>query len=199
MLTMRVRGSVGGNPVARRCPTPPSCSSRSRRRGRRTFPPTAGSARIASVALPPLRLRSCPQPQRMTAGLRGGVELGDALQDHRAGMPASSAARSNVHGPRLRAQPLGAARVRREERAIRAAALEQVTMDGERDRQVGAGTNRQGGGPRAWRAASSADRPRSASRRGAAPRGCAAPGECRTPTDSRPRRRSGARRGSPGR
>ena len=32
------------------------------------FPATAGSAKMARTALPPLRLRSTPQPQRITAG-----------------------------------------------------------------------------------------------------------------------------------
>ena len=32
------------------------------------LPPTAGSAMIAAAAAPPLRLRSRPQPQRISAG-----------------------------------------------------------------------------------------------------------------------------------
>ena len=32
------------------------------------LPPTAGSARTAAAALPPLRLRSSPQPHRTSAG-----------------------------------------------------------------------------------------------------------------------------------
>jgi hypothetical protein len=34
------------------------------------FPPTAGNARIAIAALPPLRLRSRPHPHRMREGER---------------------------------------------------------------------------------------------------------------------------------
>ena len=44
------------------------------------LPATAGSAMTAAAALPPLRLRSSPQPQRMTRRRSDGVERGEALE-----------------------------------------------------------------------------------------------------------------------
>src|SRR2546426_12358396 len=61
------------------------------------LPPTAGSASTAIAALPPLRFRSSPHPQRISAGLL--VAYSCAMRASvAASTPATSAARSNVHG-----------------------------------------------------------------------------------------------------
>ena len=70
MLTIRVDGSLACNHIegenfkaaALLIEYPPPRTP--------NFPATAGSARMAMAALPPLRFRSTPQPQRMTAGFR---------------------------------------------------------------------------------------------------------------------------------
>jgi hypothetical protein len=68
MLTMRVRGSSAFTQL-RVMPQDAELLMAYPPPRTRNFPATAGRARIANDALPPFRLRSCPQPQRMTAGL----------------------------------------------------------------------------------------------------------------------------------
>ena len=87
------------------------------------FPPTAGNARIAIAALPPLRLRSSPHPHRMSAGELRRVELRDLLRGSPDRTPATSAARSKVHSCRAFAEAFGAERVIAQERLIGAASL----------------------------------------------------------------------------
>src|SRR4029453_19579069 len=65
--------------------------------GTPNFPATVGSARMAIDALPPLRLRSWPQPQRINAGLAFAYASAAARRAP-ASMAASCAARSNVQG-----------------------------------------------------------------------------------------------------
>src|SRR5512143_190566 len=60
------------------------------------LPPTAGSAMMAAAALPPLRLRSSPHPQRMSAGDDSAYRT--ANREMAAGSTSAiAAARSMVH------------------------------------------------------------------------------------------------------
>src|SRR5918999_5932484 len=60
------------------------------------LPPTAGSARTAIAAFPPLRLRSSPHPHRMSAGELSAYSV--ASRSTAAGStPATSAARLKLH------------------------------------------------------------------------------------------------------
>src|SRR5262245_27120359 len=61
------------------------------------LPATAGSARIAVVAEPPLRFRSGPHPQRNAAGLESAYNWAKRSMSA-AGTRVSAAARSRVHG-----------------------------------------------------------------------------------------------------
>src|SRR5207249_8693062 len=61
------------------------------------LPPTAGSASTAIAALPPLRFRSRPHPQRTSAGEL--VAYNSAARSRApASMPATAAASAIVHG-----------------------------------------------------------------------------------------------------
>ena len=125
MLTTRVAGAGASiSCFGLDAPRRRSCSSCSRRRARRTCrrPP---AARGPPRALPPLRLRSWPQPQRITAG--------EVVPYHSASVARSRGVDAGFGGraldrPRLggRAQLVGAGRVRREERLVGPAALEQL-------------------------------------------------------------------------
>ena len=70
MLTMRVGGS-GVSFIHAAALMPKAAELLIEKPPPRTpnLPATAGSASTAATALPPLRLRSSPQPQRITAGL----------------------------------------------------------------------------------------------------------------------------------
>src|SRR5262245_61335547 len=61
------------------------------------LPATAGSARIAAAALPPLRFRSSPQPHLTRAGEAFAYSSAKA-RSLSAARPLTSAARSKVHG-----------------------------------------------------------------------------------------------------
>src|SRR5262245_7268521 len=60
------------------------------------LPATAGLARIAVVAGPPLRFRSWPQPQRITAGDASAYQSTNRDRSS-AGTPDSAAALTKVH------------------------------------------------------------------------------------------------------
>src|SRR5919112_4684025 len=60
------------------------------------LPPTVGSASTASAALPPLRFRSRPQPQRISAGEVAAYQRARSAMAP-ASTPETSAARSKVH------------------------------------------------------------------------------------------------------
>ena len=113
MLTMRVGGAARrrSSRSAFDAPGAASCSSCSRRRARRTCrrPPAARAS--PATALPPLRLRSRPQPQRITAGDGVGVQLDEAARARRRRCRRRAAARSIVHGAARGAQLVDAGRV----------------------------------------------------------------------------------------
>ena len=113
---------------------------------------------MASDALPPLRLRSCPQPQRISAG-EVAAAYASAAARRRVSVDARFGRRA-LERPRLRAlaQPIGAAGVRVEERGVGVPFLEQVAVDRERHRQIGAGPDGEMNVGLSWRAASCADR-----------------------------------------
>ena len=103
------------------------------------MPPTAGSASTAAAALPPLRFRSSPQPQRTSAGDDVDVEIGEAPRASAGSIPASRGRALDRPRRRRRAQPVGAVRVRVEERRVGVSFLEHHAVQRERDRQIGAG------------------------------------------------------------
>ena len=102
MLIERVDGS--GAPIQRALDAPRrrSCSSCSRRRARRTFRRPRAAPGSPAPALPPLRFRSSPQPQRTSAG--------DVARTAR--QAARSSAVRNVRPPPRRARRSTAARAR---------------------------------------------------------------------------------------
>src|SRR3954467_1598985 len=96
MLTMRVSGSGGAiqgrsmfHDAELLIEKPPPRTP--------NLPPTAGSASTDIAALPPLRFRSSPQPQRINAGELSAYILA-AVSSAAASTPATSAARASVHG-----------------------------------------------------------------------------------------------------
>ena len=92
--------------------------------------------------MPPLRFRSWPHPHRIRAGDEVGVPVGqpgDEL-DGDVGLRGCPFERPRQ---RFLAQQLGVVRVLVEERAIGEPAFEEVAMDRERDRQIGAGAKGQ--------------------------------------------------------
>ena len=80
MLTMRVVRLAARRSTGRSIAPGAGVAHRVAAAAHAELPATAGSARTAIAALPPLRLRSWPQPQRITAGVVVGVELGEALE-----------------------------------------------------------------------------------------------------------------------
>src|SRR5512137_217371 len=82
------------------------------------LPATAGRARMAAAALPPLRLRSSPHPHLITAGDVPAYIVANAVMAS-AGTPATSAARSGVHA-RARSRNRSAPVVYRSRNAVSA-------------------------------------------------------------------------------
>ncbi len=106
------------------------------------MPATAGSARTAAAALPPLRLRSRPQPHRTSAGDVLDVEIGELPQVRGVDARLSRGALDRP-GLGCRAQAIGTGRVRVEERLVGVTFLEEHPVQRERDGKVGAGVYRQ--------------------------------------------------------
>ena len=104
------------------------------------LPPTDGSASTAAAALPPLRLRSRPQPQRTSAGGRLHVEIGEASQRRRLDrrLRPRRARSSTARRPR------GAVRRRGcvgEKRAVGVPLFEHDAVQRQRDDEVRAGAH----------------------------------------------------------
>ena len=101
------------------------------------LPAIAGSAKMARTALPPLRLRSTPQPQRMTRGRRGSVGVdqgGDVALGDVADL--GGAGRADTAPPAARvSKPVGMCG---NEGAVGAAAADQLVDHRQRQHDVGA-------------------------------------------------------------